>query len=183
MEAEPDNISKEGISDDSGLTIICDTLSKEISKECANSPINTERIRMLTQELDKFKGLMVTSMSDITNRGPIPGCLGSTDMPVAFDERGPGSSMLDSIKDIAHLLLKNSENKALTGDTSDLISWYGFLGTVSQDLTDRSILSSGELMDLEDSVLTAIVGSMRTRVNNVVSFNDNAFSSSIENEV
>lgn len=179
METKLDNTSIKDISDNDGLKTICDMLLKEINVECAKDPISTERVRMLTLELDKFKGLIVTSISDIRSEGPAPGYLGNIGTPVTFDERGPGSSMLDSIKDIAHLLLKNSENKALTGDTSDLISWYGFLGTVSQDLTDRSILSSGELVDLEDSVLTAIVGSMRTRVNNVVSFNDNAFGNPI----
>ena len=183
MEAELDSIHKKDISDNDGLTIICDTLSEEINKECAKSPINTERVRMLTQELDKFRGLTVTSMSDIRNEGPVPGYFNNIGTPVTFDERGSGNSMLDSVKDIAHLLLKNSENKALTGNTSDLISWYDFLGTVSQDLTNRSILSVDELLDLENSVLTAIVKSMKMRINNVMSFNDNAFGDAIETEV
>lgn len=183
METELDSTSRKDISDNDRFKVICDTLSEEINKECAKNPISTERIRMLTQELDKFRGLMVTSIGDTGVRGPVPGYMGNVDTPIIFDERGSGNSMLDSVKDIAHLLLKNSENKALTGNTSDLISWYGFLGTVSQDLTNRSILSIDELLDLENSVLTAIVKSMKIRINNVMSFNENVFDGVIETEV
>ena len=187
MEAELDTTPGKDISDNDGLTIICNTLSNEINRECAKSPINTGRVRVLTEELDKFRGLCITSIDDIGNRDLIHeyprGGAYSLPVPNVADAGNGNNSMLDSVKDIAHLLLKNSENKALVGNTSDLISWHEFLGTVSQDLTNRSILSVDELLDLEDSILTAIVKSMKMRINNVMSFNENAFDDVIETEV
>lgn len=158
---------------------ICRLLKEEIKTESEKNIINTDRIRMLTSELDKFESLLVTSVDQVTKHNQlISGPFENQHLGNNLPRRNESNATMDALMDVANIVLKKSENEYKQKHLNTLFSWCHFLNdninlySTSDDMKDRSIKIRDNLFNIITTKMESEIKDMLNDINNINNIND-----------
>ncbi|MBU0777701.1 hypothetical protein KKF82_05545 [Patescibacteria group bacterium] len=158
---------------------ICNLLKKEIRKEIEKDKINTQRIRMLSDSLDKFESMLVISVDDVidnnTNNLYFNGYSNSV-VPVRTQSNG---SMIDSLSDAFNTMLKKSDNDIKLNSVEQMIKWYHFLNDYQFRI---DVEKQNDISNLIEKLVDVITFKIDNNINKILNENKNVIVNTNEQE-
>lgn len=143
---------------------IIKAVKDQLDEEMKREKINTNKIRILTEALDKFESMNVTKVGDVL--GQDPGVFSDNPIfqaPAIMGRVHTGNSVMDSFLDIANVMLKGLAYQGRQLDITRLVGWYHFLGDISvgEGLTQEQ---KDAIKNLKDIIINRTIAGMENHI-------------------